>query len=56
MRHILSKSLTLRGLINYEFAEGLRRIFVRGGASIADGRVRYREDIVDVWRRRPKPS
>jgi ribosomal protein S14 len=34
----------------------LRRISREVGASIADGRIRYREDIVDVWRRLPKPS
>jgi NADPH-dependent curcumin reductase CurA len=51
------QSLTQRGFINYEFAEGHCAGFSREvGASIADGRIRYREDIVDVWRRLPKPS
>jgi ribosomal protein S14 len=34
----------------------LRRLSREVGASIADGRIRYREDIADVWRRLPKPS
>ncbi len=48
MREILSKSLTLRGLINYEFAEAHYPEFLREvGAGIAAGRIRYREDVVD---------
>jgi NADPH-dependent curcumin reductase CurA len=48
MREILSKSLTLRGFINYEFAEEHYPAFLRTvSAGIADGRVRYREDITD---------
>lgn len=48
MREILSKSLTLRGFINYEFAAEHYTAFLREvGAGIADGRIRYREDFVD---------
>jgi NADPH-dependent curcumin reductase CurA len=48
MREILSKSLTLRGFINFEFAGQYYDEFLRDvGAGIADGRIRYREDIVD---------
>ena len=48
MREILSKSLTLRGFINYEFAAEHYPAFLREvGAGIADGRIRYREDFVD---------
>jgi hypothetical protein len=48
MREILSKSLTLRGFINFEFAGRYYDEYLRDvGAGIADGRVRYREDIVD---------
>jgi NADPH-dependent curcumin reductase len=57
MREILSKSLTLRGFINFEFAGQYYDEFLRDvGAGIADGRIRYREDIVEVWTRPPKPS
>jgi NADPH-dependent curcumin reductase len=48
MRAVLSKSLTLRGYINYEFAAEHYATFLRTvGPAIADGRIRYREDITD---------
>jgi NADPH-dependent curcumin reductase len=55
MREILSKSLTLCGFINYDFAaqhyaELLREV----GAGIADGRIRYRDDIVDHLEKAPE--
>jgi NADPH-dependent curcumin reductase len=55
MREILSKSLTLRGFLNYEFAEQHYAEFLREvGAGIADGRIRYREDIVDGLEKAPE--
>ena len=48
MRAILTKSLTLRGFINYEFAAEHFADFLRTvSAGLADGRIRYREDITD---------
>jgi len=48
MREVLSKSLTLRGYINYEFATEHYPAFLRIlGAAVAEGRIRYREDITD---------
>jgi NADPH-dependent curcumin reductase CurA len=48
MRAVLSKSLTLRGFINYEFAAEHYSTFLRTvSTGIADGRIRYREDITD---------
>ena len=48
MREILSKSLTLRGFINYEFLEAYHDDFLREvGAGVAAGSIRYREDFVD---------
>jgi NADPH-dependent curcumin reductase CurA len=45
MREVLSKSMTLRGFMNYEFAEQHYAEFLREvGAGIVDGRIRYRED------------
>jgi len=42
----LTKSLTLRGFINYEFAAEHFADFLRTvSAGLADGRIRYREDI-----------
>src|SRR5947207_1854765 len=48
MREILSRSLTVRGFINNEFAAEHYPAFLREvGTGIADGRIRYREDFVD---------
>jgi NADPH-dependent curcumin reductase len=48
MRQILSKRLTVRGFINYDFAAEHYADFLREvSAGIAAGRIRYREDIVD---------
>jgi NADPH-dependent curcumin reductase CurA len=48
MRQILSKRLTVRGFLNYDFAAEHYADFLREvGAGIAAGRIRYREDIVD---------
>src|ERR1700747_2144623 len=55
MREILSKSLTLRGFINFEFAGQYYDEFLSDvGAGIADGRIRYREDIVDGLDKAPE--
>src|ERR1700731_3205276 len=55
MRAILSKSLSLRGFINYDFAAEHYPAFLREvGAGIADGRIRYREDFVDGLERAPE--
>jgi NADPH-dependent curcumin reductase CurA len=55
MRQILSKSLTLRGFINYDFAEQHYADFLREvGAGIAEGRIRYSEDIVDHLEKAPE--
>ena len=48
MRDVLTKSLTLRGFINTEFAEEHYPAFLQMvSAGLADGRIRYREDITD---------
>jgi NADPH-dependent curcumin reductase CurA len=55
MREILSKSLTLRGFINSEFAGQYYDEFLQEvGAGIADGRIRYREDVVDGLDKAPE--
>jgi NADPH-dependent curcumin reductase len=55
MREILSKSLTLRGFINSEFAGQYYDDFLHEvGAGIAAGRIRYREDIVDGLENAPE--
>jgi NADPH2:quinone reductase len=48
MRAVLTKSLTLRGFINYEFAAEHYPDFLHiVSAGIADGRIRYREDVTE---------
>ena len=53
MRDVLKKSLTIRGFIQRHFLE-LRPDFLReAGQWIEDGRLRYREDIVDGLEQAP---
>jgi len=55
MRQILSKSVTLRGFINYEFAAAHYAEFLREvGANVAAGRIRYREDVVEGLEKAPE--
>jgi NADPH-dependent curcumin reductase CurA len=55
MREILSRSLTLRGFLYFEFAAQHYDEFLREvGAGVADGRIRYREDIVDGLENAPE--
>ena len=55
MRAILSNSVTVRGFINNEFAAQHYPAFLRDvGAGIADGRIRYREDIIDGLENAPE--
>jgi len=47
----------VRGFINYEFAEQHYAEFLREvGDGIADGRIRYREDLLMAWRTHQKRS
>jgi NADPH-dependent curcumin reductase CurA len=55
MRAILSKSLTVRGFINYDFAAEHFPVFLREvSTGIVDGRIRYREDIIDGLEKAPE--
>ncbi len=55
MREVLSKRLTLRGFIYSDFAKEHFSEFLREvGAGVADGRIRYREDIVDGLDKAPE--
>jgi NADPH-dependent curcumin reductase CurA len=55
MRAILTKSLTVRGFINYDFAADHYAAFLREvGAGIGDGRIQYREDFVDGLEKAPE--
>ena len=55
MCEALSKSLTLRGFINSEFAEQHYAEFLSEvGAGIAEGRIHYHKDIVDGLDKAPE--
>ena len=55
MREVLSKSLMVRGFINYDFSAQYYADFLREvGAGIADGSIRYREHIVDGLENTPE--
>ncbi len=47
MRDVLSKSLTIRGFIQREFADQRKSFYREMGEWVRSGAVRYREDIVD---------
>jgi NADPH-dependent curcumin reductase CurA len=55
MRLVLTKSLTVRGFIQGEFTRSHGRDFVRDMSGwVADGSVRYREDVVDGLENAPE--
>jgi NADPH-dependent curcumin reductase CurA len=55
MRLILAKSLTVRGFIQGEFTKSHGRDFLRDmSAWVADGSVRYREDVVEGLENAPE--
>lgn len=54
MRDVLSKSLTIRGFIQREFTDQRPAFYAEMAQWIADGRVRYREDIVQGLDRAPE--
>ena len=54
MRAILRKSLTLRGFIQREFADQRPDFYREAGAWIAEGRLKYKEDIVDGLENAPE--
>jgi NADPH-dependent curcumin reductase CurA len=54
MREVLSRSLTIRGFIQREFADQRPAFYTDMTGWIADGRVRYREDIVDGLENAPE--
>ena len=55
MRQVIAKRLTLRGFINYDFAAEYFSDFVRDVSGwLKEGRIRYREHIVDGLENAPK--
>ena len=55
MRAILSNRITVQGFINYDFANDHYDDFLREiSQGLADGRIRYREDIVEGLEKAPE--
>lgn len=54
MREILTRSLTLRGFIQWEYLDQEPDFLREMGAWVKDGRVRYREDVVDGLENAPE--
>jgi NADPH-dependent curcumin reductase CurA len=54
MRMVLTKSLLVRGFIQHEFVDQRRAFFGEMTQWIAEGRIRYREDIVEGLERAPE--
>jgi NADPH-dependent curcumin reductase CurA len=54
MRAILRKSLTIRGFIQREFADQRPDFYQQAGAWISEGRLKYKEDIVDGLENAPE--
>ncbi len=54
MRQVLTKRLTLRGFIVFDFANQQPDFLAEVGALVRDGRIKYREDIVDGLENAPR--
>jgi NADPH-dependent curcumin reductase CurA len=54
MRAILRKSLTIRGFIQREFADQRPDFYREAGKWISEGRLKYKEDIVDGLENAPE--
>ncbi|KQT61849.1 MULTISPECIES: NADP-dependent oxidoreductase [unclassified Aureimonas] len=54
MRQVLSRSLTLRGFIQTEFIDQREEFLRDVGGWIGDGRLKYREDVVDGLENAPE--
>ena len=54
MRQVLTKRLTLRGFIVFDFASQQPDFLAEVGPLVRDGRIKYREDIVDGLENAPR--
>lgn len=54
MREILTRSLTVRGFLNYEFNELYPDFLREIGPRVRSGEIRYREDVVEGLERAPE--
>jgi NADPH-dependent curcumin reductase CurA len=54
MRQVLTKRLTVRGFIVFDFASQQPEFLAEVGPLVRDGRIKYREDIVDGLEKAPR--
>jgi NADPH-dependent curcumin reductase CurA len=54
MRQVLVKRLTLRGFIIFDFADQQAEFLAEVGPMVRDGRIKYREDIIDGLENAPR--
>ncbi|MGP0063593.1 MAG: NADP-dependent oxidoreductase [Isosphaeraceae bacterium] len=54
MRQVLTKRLTLRGFIVFDFADQQPDFLAEVGPLVGDGRIKYREDIVEGLENAPR--
>lgn len=54
MRQVLSKSLTIRGFINFDFLDFYPDFIELVGNAVHSGKIKYREDIVEGLENAPK--
>jgi NADPH-dependent curcumin reductase len=54
LRHVLTKRLTLRGFIVFDFASQQPDFLAEVGPLVRDGRITYREDVVDGLENAPR--
>ncbi len=54
MHQVLSKSLTIRGFINYDFLDNYPDFLTEVGDAIRNGKIKYREDIVEGIENAPR--
>lgn len=54
MRQVLTKSLNIRGFINYDYPEYYPDFLKLVGPAVQSGKIKYREDIVDGLEKAPR--
>jgi len=54
LRAILRKGLTIKGFIQREFADQRPDFYHQSGAWISEGRLKYKEDVIDGLENAPE--
>ena len=54
MRNVLTKRLTIRGFIVWDFASQTKEFVTEVGGWLRDGKIKYREDVVEGLENAPR--